>query len=576
MNQKYFQSAILSVFFILGIFQMGKTADQFRTTVINSPAIVTTDIENDRVRVQLQFDVEGLSPKVTTEDLTPILSDSVGFLTDRVDRLSPTFTKIELRDHPTKKIFYSEMIFPFKEKPKELSVIARFARGRNAKVPVGFRVSHQSKTILPFGYVSSSGKLKLDWENPKNSICESRPVRHEPEAPFRTFLYVEQNEVRHEILVRTRAISDWVDFGLQGKKYIEVDDWDQIKGRLSDFLLKKNKLRVDGKEKNPILDWIDFIHVTPTDISIVEGPERLDQNDAMIGVVLAYVTDGIPNEVAVEWDLFNEEIKTVQATLQDSVGYFSYSLTPEDNVIHWRDHYNQVVPEEITEVELRKSWPAWFWPAVILFSLAFLVPLGIKIRSHQKKRHPTRGHWLAVGGIILIAVILGFLFANPIKTPFLRSVESERILQSLLKNVYRSFDFRKEEDVYDKLSMSVSGDLLTTIYLQNRKSFTEKIAGGSHAKVKSVTILAADVMERRKKEQVFTIRSKWTAMGDVGHWGHVHKRKNLYEALIDIMSIEGKWKMTGLTLLEETRIDPDSTDIVPLKKTPTPPMSKNL
>ena len=42
-----------------------------------------------------------------------------------------------------------------------------------------------------------------------------------------------------------------------------------------------------------------------------------------------------------------------------------------------------------------------------------------------------------------------------------------------------SKDFREEEDVYDKLAISVSGDLLTDIYLQSRKSLQIEQAGGA-------------------------------------------------------------------------------------------------
>jgi hypothetical protein len=45
-------------------------------------------------------------------------------------------------------------------------------------------------------------------------------------------------------------------------------------------------------------------------------------------------------------------------------------------------------------------------------------------------------------------------------------------------------------------------------------------------------------------------------MGTVGHWGHIHTRKNQYEAKITVESVEGVWKLTGLELLEEKRIDP--------------------
>ena len=50
--------------------------------------------------------------------------------------------------------------------------------------------------------------------------------------------------------------------------------------------------------------------------------------------------------------------------------------------------------------------------------------------------------------------------------------------------------------------------------------------------------------------------AQWTAMGTVGHWGHIHTRQNQYEANITIDSVDGVWKITDLELLEEKRIDP--------------------
>ena len=47
-------------------------------------------------------------------------------------------------------------------------------------------------------------------------------------------------------------------------------------------------------------------------------------------------------------------------------------------------------------------------------------------------------------------------------------------------------------------------------------------------------------------------------MGSVGHWGHIHIRKNQYEANITVEPMDGAWKITGLELLEEKRIDPNA------------------
>jgi hypothetical protein len=117
-------------------------------------------------------------------------------------------------------------------------------------------------------------------------------------------------------------------------------------------------------------------------------------------------------------------------------------------------------------------------------------------------------------------------------------------------------DFREEGDVYDKLAISASGDLLADLYLQNRKSFEVKRAGGAQAKVKEVEILDVAVESNSGSEQAIDLTSKWTAMGTVGHWGHIHTRKNHYEAVVTIEPVDGAWKIAGLELLEEKRIDP--------------------
>ena len=81
-------------------------------------------------------------------------------------------------------------------------------------------------------------------------------------------------------------------------------------------------------------------------------------------------------------------------------------------------------------------------------------------------------------------------------TPEMSDRQAVTVLESLLKNIYRSFDFREEEDIYDRLATSVSGDLLTDIYLQNRKSLVVTQAGGAQARVKEVKIQDVDVSPR--------------------------------------------------------------------------------
>jgi hypothetical protein len=136
--------------------------------------------------------------------------------------------------------------------------------------------------------------------------------------------------------------------------------------------------------------------------------------------------------------------------------------------------------------------------------------------------------------------------------------QAQDLLQVLLKNVYRAFDFRDEEDVYDKLAFSVSGDLLSDIYLQNRKSFSVQKAGGAQAKIKSVEIEAATAERLDERPLAYAIKGRWAAQGTVGHWGHIHTRRNRYDAIVTIEAVDGAWKITDLEILEEQRVDPAS------------------
>jgi hypothetical protein len=73
--------------------------------------------------------------------------------------------------------------------------------------------------------------------------------------------------------------------------------------------------------------------------------------------------------------------------------------------------------------------------------------------------------------------------------------------------------------------------------------------------VKEVEILDVEVNHLKDRPLGLLFHAQWTAMGTVGHWGHIHMRKNQYEANITVEPVDGAWKITDLELLEEKRID---------------------
>ena len=58
------------------------------------------------------------------------------------------------------------------------------------------------------------------------------------------------------------------------------------------------------------------------------------------------------------------------------------------------------------------------------------------------------------------------------------------------------------------------------------------------------------------EEGALVAAAVWQVTGSVGHWGHVHTRSNRYRADLTIAPDDGRWKLTGLEIIEEERLTP--------------------
>jgi hypothetical protein len=154
---------------------------------------------------------------------------------------------------------------------------------------------------------------------------------------------------------------------------------------------------------------------------------------------------------------------------------------------------------------------------------------------------------------VLLWPVGGVLVDLDRRPPPLSDDETRTVVSSLLRNVYVAFDFRGEDQIYDTLSRSTSGDLLTQIYLDTRKSLELQSQGGARVKVKQVELLEIEPAPL-KAAAGFVATCTWTVRGSVGHWGHIHQRTNKYKARITIQPVDGDWKITELQVLQEERV----------------------
>ena len=567
----------------------------------SAPNIAEIYVNDDHVRLVLEIYVGDLDkfidllpddffkqaeikPPPLQERLKRFSTDGFQFVADGKKRLQAELKLVEPRlrkDRPNpfagminpitrrpvpgppedKRVLFAELIYPFKTKPQMLTIIPPLDKRGIPAASIGFIAYHEGVPVVDYRYLSEAARLHLDWDDPWYSRFEKKALKRWQQSGLRTFLYVEPYEVRHETLVRVKDMRAWMDLGLRGEEFIEMDEIEPLKKRIGEFLLQHSKVRIDGKQLRPILDRTSFVKYTMTRTFFIEQPERMPLNTAMLGVIITYLTKGIPQEVTVDWDLFSDRIQKVPTSAVDPAGPFPSYVTPDDNVLTWTNFLKTYKIPTVTEVSVDESLTSLNIPVGSVICLVILFPVSWLIRKRRQHAQPVLLHIglipFLIAGSVLLFPYLNVSVARPsVLAPTLSDKEAVVILHNLLKNVYRSFDFREEEDVYDRLATSVSGDLLAEIYLQNRKSLVVTQAGGARARVKEVKILDVAVENLDDRPLALSFHSRWTAMGTVGHWGHIHMRKNQYEANITVEPLEGAWKITGLELLEEKRIDP--------------------
>jgi hypothetical protein len=455
-------------------------------------------------------------------------------------------------------VTYVEIVYTWAVRPATLTLTPPMANGEGeAAAEIGFMVYHESLPVIDFQYLRRPERLRLDWRDPWYSAFENPELQRHHRAPLMTFLYIEPYEVRFEILIRLKALASWMSLQVQPPMQIDAEERDHLRERIGQFFLQHNPVHIDGATSRPILDRVEFVRATPQGIQPLAAAAPLTLPTALVGVILAYITPGAPQDVTVDWTLFNDQITSIPSTIIDPVSQLPYDMTPAQPTLRWSnmlDNYNyQAASIDAIAAQTDKQLDIPL-PSTLL-CLAALLLFGLGRYCGLKGLYQI----MAIALLVVIAVVVWPLgrvaVRNPLAAPYeLPDVEAILILQGLLQNTYRAFDFRAENDVYDKLAVSISGDLITDIYLQHRQRLEMEAQGGARAKVQDVQLLDAVPGGSPGKHQRLMFQCTWRITGTVNHWGHTHQRRNQYEAMITIQPIEQTWKMVALDLIEERRL----------------------
>jgi len=351
-------------------------------------------------------------------------------------------------------------------------------------------------------------------------------VRPTPELgePVTAFLTILANEVRLEVLVRAEILDDIASPVIAPEAQAEI---------IAKLLKQRCVIAIDGKPAQPTVERGEF--VVFGSYGILTRPEPVPEpiDRALIGLTVVYACTGVPSSVSLNWALPYEGTVTVI----EPGGGSQTTLSPTSPILDWRAGAYSFEIQTLKPVLVESV-------QVPIVSLA-LVLVGFFLLR-------TRG---ALAAFCLLGAIGLYPFLRtPIgmsKTP--TQEEAGAIVNSLLTNVYRSFDLRDERAVYDRLEQTVVGEQLTEIYLQSRRTLELEERGGARGRVAAVDVDRVRSVTRND-DGSYSVEADWLVGGSVTHFGHTHYRQNRYRAVVRILQDGETWKICGFDVLEERRL----------------------
>lgn len=388
------------------------------------------------------------------------------------------------------------MEFPLAKPPARLSFRQHFDF---AKIPMPVMTV---LTVTRAGLNSSTMMQVPDGDNPETVVFDWTETSTSSTGTVTTvtplassdvtdtYLYIQNEEVRVEILMPLATLETRFPIKRANPDILQPLEQVVIRTDLEKFLTGQNELKIDGLLVKPRLDRYDFYGLDSRDFSVRPERKRLNAPSARLGAILTYSTKGVPRHVDFTWTLFNPREPTVRAVV------FAY--------------------DKGSRLLFQPDSPTFVWdnPGVPPLPKIDAVPI-----RHNAADDSTRA----------------------------------ALSETLLRNVYRGFDYRRETDIYEALAQSVQGELLTDLYLKIKQGLIMQEQGGAVARVKEVTVTKSEPAAGQIKGG-FVERVTWQVEGTVEHWGHIHTRVNEYTADLGIAPSHGAWKIYSMDVVKQSQV----------------------
>jgi hypothetical protein len=417
----------------------------------------------------------------------------------------------------------------------------------------------QTLQLNPADMLKNSGIGQPQPAAPAAAPAQETAVPATPAGPAKIaqgYLYVEPYQARFEMLMDAPRFLHWLNPLKEQPKILDEATQKAACEAAKEQVLDWCRLSTGGTRIEGNFIGVSMVKGKPGATLPMEPSESLTTNEAMFGFTWEYPTPPGPDEIVVEWRGFIEEITTLPVRIffgSQSEVLEASTLLPK---ISWKAQGRLPLPAPLAKVPAITVTASFLIPiATILWVLGGAIFLTF-VRLHDQ--HLPGGSMPFIGAWVLGAVlswpILNIDLGGKAQVPEItEKKDAEAVLTPLLRNVYRAFDHRNESEIYDVLARSVDGELLRKLYLETIQALTLEGREGTRV---TISEFSADItgVQSAPSSDGFITECQWTAMGNVGHWGHSHTRVNRYTAKVTITPVANAWKITQLEVTEARRL----------------------
>ncbi len=595
LHTRLLQHRLIRVFGVIGSLTVGLVHSLVGHPISLSTAVA--DIYPDHLQVELRILVEDLvlyhqlkadgEQTVSREDLMTASELHRSFLKQyfRVflkdgEPLPGEITEVDLSEIPETGVRLDQVMevgvyyyfhLPMEQQPDYLTFTQQFG-GSDAPVPsVMDLILLQKGARLDFPVQigpRSPHSIALDWENPPRNDRTYWKERREWMKQRReallgvtsysatyAYLYLEPREIRFEILVPLLTLETWLPLQREEADYLSVAEQDAMEKALPGFLQEVCHTHIDGMEITAQLDRLDFFTLDIRDFAKKQERKKVGVANARVGMILSFPTKGNFQSASLEWSFFNEvtPLLNTMTYVFDQPGE-RFFFTDNERTWQWQSPKHASGPQVSSWLSLPPVPSMPTMPLSLLFLLAAFSGGAFALKRNWKIAVPllVLGGWFGWWNPVWQQMVI----PHPTKeAPLPTPPEQNKIAEVLLRNIYRSFDYLQDADVYSALSRSADGDYLEKLYLQIKKGLILTEQGGAHSRVRNVQWLESEPTSHSTQAQSFSLSVKWEITGTVEHWGHIHTRRNAYRAELEVKAVDDEWKLVDLEVLDEDQVE---------------------